>query len=249
MNRDNPLRVVVLCSRRAPGVVELLDDPDYGDLFEIVGVISSESRVEGAEEIIRRDVPLIHNPIREVMGELGLSPFDLRHRGEYDRRTLDLLEVLRPDLVVLSSYLYLLSPVILDEWYGRVINVHDSDLTVKDEEGRPRYTGLRSSRDAIFAGEPQTRATVHIVTEELDAGPILFRSEPFPVSSVAAEARAWGDETILKAYARAHRAWMIRAAWGPLLRRAIEIWAFFEILLVNGRLYVNGTAAPLPDVE
>lgn len=249
LTRQSPLRVVVLCSRRAPGVIELVDDPEHGSLFKIVGVISSESEVEEAAEIRDRDIPLIHHPIREVMAELGLDPFDLRNRDVYDRNTLDMLEVLRPDLVVLSSYLYLLSPVILEAWHGRIINVHDSDLTLKDENGRPRFAGLRSTADAIFAGEHETRATVHVVTEELDAGPILFRSEPFMVSPLAEEARSWGDDTILNAYAHAHRAWMVRASWGPLLRRAIEIWASFEILIINGQLYIDGSRAPLPDVE
>ncbi len=76
-------------------------------------------------------------------------------------------------------------------------------------------------RDAIRAGEPETRATSHRVTDELDAGPILRRSRPYPVAPLAVELSAAGAEHALNAYAYAHQEWMLATAWGPLLTDAI----------------------------
>jgi methionyl-tRNA formyltransferase len=94
---------------------------------------------------------------------------------------------------------------------------------------RRRYVGLRAVRDAIFAGETETRATAHLVTERLDEGPILCLSEPFPVSPLVRDALSWGAADILKAYAYAHQEWMIRSAWGPILSVAIASVAVREL--------------------
>jgi formyltetrahydrofolate hydrolase len=104
---------------------------------------------------------------------------------------------------------------------GRIVNVHGSDLTRTDSEGRPLYPGLRAVRDAIAAGESETRATSHVVTEALDAGPILRRSRPFPVSPMIADLRFAGARHAVNAYAHAHQEWMLLTAWGPLLLDAV----------------------------
>lgn len=245
----SPLRVVVMSSHRSPGLLELLDDPVHGELFEVVALISSEEQIADAAEVERRDVSVVHHPIRPFMEQRGFNPFDLTHRHIYDQQTNAMLEILEPDLVILSSYLYKLTPVLLTPWTNQILNIHDSDLTLRGEDGLPLYRGLRSTRDAILAGEAHTRTSVHLVTEGIDTGPVLLRSEPFPVSPFATEARTWNDEMLLKAYIRAHRAWMFRSAWPQLLRRAIEVWASFEILIINDHVYVDGYEAPLPDVE
>lgn len=112
---------------------------------------------------------------------------------------------------------------LLTAFPGRIVNVHHADLT----KCRP-YVGLHAVRDAILAGETETRATAHIVTRRLDQGPILCLSEPFPVSPLVRDALVWGATDILKAYAYAHQEWMIRSAWGPLLSEAIACLAVRE---------------------
>ena len=142
----------------------------------------------------------------------------------------------RPTLVVLASYLYLLTQPVLAAFPRQIINVHHSDLTRRDETGRARYTGLRAVRDAIVAGEWATRATVHLVTPELDQGPALLRSWAFPVSPLAVDAITRGATDVLKAYVFAHQEWMIRSAWGPLLAEALE-------LIATGRVDLSASAS------
>jgi formyltetrahydrofolate hydrolase len=104
---------------------------------------------------------------------------------------------------------------------GRIVNVHGSDLARRGADGRPLYPGLRAVRDAIRAGELETRATSHVVTEDLDAGSILRRSRPFPVPPLVAALSAAGAGHAVNAYAYAHQEWMLATAWGPLLLDAI----------------------------
>jgi folate-dependent phosphoribosylglycinamide formyltransferase PurN len=146
-------------------------------------------------------------------------------REAYDTATVTMLEPYQPDLVVLASYLYVLTGAMLAAFPNQIVNVHHSDLMRRDAAGRALFPGLRAVRDAILAGELETRATAHLVTSELDQGPPLVRSWAFPVSPLAASAIASCSTDVLKACVFAHQEWMIRATWGPLLARAIELIA------------------------
>jgi hypothetical protein len=147
----------------------------------------------------------------------------------------------RLDLLVLASYLYVVTKPMLSFFRHRIINVHHSDLIQRDKAGRARLTGLRAVRDAIFAGERETRATVHLVTKELDQGPPFLRSWAFPVSPLAHDALAWDAADVLKAYSFAHQEWMIRSTWGPLLASALG-------LIATERLDLTALARATPDI-
>lgn len=97
------------------------------------------------------------------------------------------------------------------------------DLTIKQPNGERRYTGLHSTRDAILAGEHETRSTLHVVTENVDGGPILSLSRAYPVAPFVHEAAAAGHTDIVKAYAYAQREWMMRDAWGEMAVRTLGL--------------------------
>jgi phosphoribosylglycinamide formyltransferase 1 len=117
------------------------------------------------------------------------------------------------DVVVLLGYLFVLTEPLLAAFPDRIFNVHDSDL--------PRYPGLHATRDAIYAGERETRSSVHVVTAELDAGPVIARSDAFPVAPFVHDAVAAGEHDIVRAYAYSHREWMMRSTWGVLAAEAV----------------------------
>lgn len=219
------LRVALLCSHRAPGLRFLLEeDPDRGRLYDVVCCLSSEEQSEAMEETAGTGLPFISHSIARFSARKSAKRTDLAARVDYDRETLALLEPYQPDLLVLSSYLLIVTEPLLTAFPERIVNVHHADLTK-----RPRYVGLRAVRDAVFAGETETRATAHLVTERLDEGPILCLSPPFPVSPLVRDGLSWGATDVLKAYAYAHQEWMIRSAWGPLLSEAIASVAVREL--------------------
>ncbi len=63
----------------------------------------------------------------------------------------------------------LLSPIFVARWQGRILNIHPSLL--------PEFKGSHAVRDALKAGVKKTGCTVHLVTEELDAGPVILQAE------------------------------------------------------------------------
>jgi folate-dependent phosphoribosylglycinamide formyltransferase PurN len=69
-----------------------------------------------------------------------------------------------------------MTPVLLNEYDGKIVNVHPADLSIMDNEKR-KYV------EAIMAGEKEIRSTTHIVREEVDHGEILLISEPVKIGS------------------------------------------------------------------
>lgn len=216
-----PLRIAILASRRAPGLSELL--AGRGSRYELVCCLSSDEEFADAASVEAAGVPLLHHPIRRFYRWQGGRLRDLGQRRDYDRATARLLSAYRPDVLLLSGYLYIVSRALLDAYPGRIVNVHGSDLARRDHDGRPLYPGLRAVRDAIRAGETETRAPAHVVTERLDDGPVLLRSPAFPVAPLAAALSAAGAEHALNAYAFAHQEWMLSTAWGPLFTGALRL--------------------------
>jgi folate-dependent phosphoribosylglycinamide formyltransferase PurN len=205
------LRVALLCSRRAPGLPYLLhDDARRGESYELVAGVTTDPESEALAALTAAGVPGIVHDIGHFYAARGARRSDLLVRHTYDERTREILALFRPDLLVLSGYLHIVTARLLDAYPGRIVNVHDADLTERDADGRPRYRGLHATRDAMRAGARATRCSLHLVTAEVDAGPVLLRSPEFPVQG---------------RHHYVQREWMMRAAWGPLMARAIELFA------------------------
>jgi len=136
-----------------------------------------------------------------------------RNREEFDRETASMLAQHDVDLVVLIGYLYIVTRPLLRAFRRRMLNIHD---------GTAKYPGLHATRDAIVAGERETFSMVHVVTEELDRGPVVAMSEAFPVAPFVQRAVSAGETDIVRAYAYAQREWMIRSSWSALVARALD---------------------------
>jgi len=238
------LSVAVLCSRRAPGLSYLLEsDANLGRTYELTAVVTSDPECIERDRVIEAGVPWVVHDIRAFYAARGATLRDLDHRAEYDLLTARLLAPFRPDLVLLCGYLHIVTAPLLEAYPDRVLNIHDSDLAQVDDQGRPRNRGLHAVRDAIFAGEHETRSSVHVVTPEVDGGPLLLRSWAFETHPLVDAAREWGATDMLKAYAYAQREWMMRAAWGPLLAAAIDLAAQGEIRVRDGHPRTISAAA------
>jgi folate-dependent phosphoribosylglycinamide formyltransferase PurN len=210
--------------------------PDRGVTYEIVACLTSEYTFAEEVRVERRGIPALSHPIEPFYEARGAAVYrDMHVRADYDAATVKRLEPLFPDLLVLDGYLYLITRPLLKAFGPRIMNLHFSDLTLRLPDGRPQFPGLYAVRDAIAAGRPETRATVHVVDEEPDAGPPIVRSSSFPVSPLVADLRSQGAPDVLKAYVYAHQQWMMRTVSGPLLAAALR-------LIATGAVDLNGLA-------
>ena len=87
----------------------------------------------------------------------------------FDRLLSDVLDRREVGTIALAGFMRILSPWFVGRWSGRIVNIHPSLL--------PKYRGLDTHARAIEAGDSVSGCSVHVVTEELDAGEVLGQAE------------------------------------------------------------------------
>lgn len=147
-------RVAVLISGSGTNMAALLYASRAPDCpYEIVLVASNDPEAKG---------------LRLAEAE-GVATFALSHKGmkraEHDTMMDAAIRESGAQWVALAGYMRILTPAFVAGWQGRMINIHPSLL--------PKYTGLHTHERAIEAGDTHGGVTVHVVTAELDDGPIL----------------------------------------------------------------------------
>ena len=154
-------RLGVLVSGRGSNLQALIDAARAGRLGgEIVAVVSN---VEDAPALDRAHAAGIPAIFRDHRG---------RVREDFDREIAGLLRKHRVDLVCLAGFMRLLSAEFVAAFAGRIVNVHPSLL--------PAFPGKDAQRRALEHGVKVSGATVHLVDESLDSGPIVMQ-EAVPV--------------------------------------------------------------------
>jgi phosphoribosylglycinamide formyltransferase 1 len=102
---------------------------------------------------------------------LGISTAAVDHRAfgkdreAFEAALLVQIKAADPDILCLAGFLRILTPGFIKAYEGRMLNIHPSLL--------PKYPGLHTHARALAAGDTEAGCTVHVVTADLDAGPIL----------------------------------------------------------------------------
>ncbi|WP_321828784.1 phosphoribosylglycinamide formyltransferase [Thalassovita sp.] len=102
---------------------------------------------------------------------MGIETFTVDHRPfKGDRPAFEAalqrqLEAAQPDIICLAGFMRVLTEGFVRNWDGRMLNIHPSLL--------PKYKGLHTHKRALEAGDAEAGCSVHLVTPELDDGPIL----------------------------------------------------------------------------
>ena len=154
----SPRRIAVLISGRGSNLQSIIDRVVSRHLDATIAVVISDRA--GAAGLQRaRDAGI---------EALCLGPHDYADRDAHDRAILDVLRDRRVDLVCLAGYMRLVGASLLEAFPGWILNVHPSLL--------PAFPGLDAQRQALDHGVRVAGATVHIVTSELDGGPIIVQA-------------------------------------------------------------------------
>jgi phosphoribosylglycinamide formyltransferase-1 len=120
-------------------------------------VVSNRAGAQGLERAREAGIDAVH-----------LSPRDFPDRVAYDQALAAMLLARKVDLVCLAGFMRLVGRPLLDAFPNRILNIHPSLL--------PSFPGLDAQRQALEHGVRVTGATVHLVTAELDAGPIVLQT-------------------------------------------------------------------------
>jgi phosphoribosylglycinamide formyltransferase 1 len=151
----SPARLVVLISGNGSNLQAIIDHCRTQWLpAEIVLVVSNDPNAFGLTRAREAGIPTV-----------ARSHKDFPDREAFDQMLIENIQAYRPDWVVLAGFMRILTPSFIHAFEKRLINIHPSLL--------PKYQGLHTHQRALDAGDSQHGCTVHFVTPELDAGPII----------------------------------------------------------------------------
>jgi phosphoribosylglycinamide formyltransferase-1 len=201
-------RIVILLSGRGSNMQAIIERcAEEGWPARVVGVVSNKADAAGLAWAAER----------------GISTAVVDHKAFATREAFDaeltrVIDLWGPDLLVLAGFMRILGAGFVHHYEGRIINVHPSLL--------PAFTGLHTHRRAIEAGCKLAGATVHLVTADLDHGPI--------VAQAVVPVMPGDDERTLseRVLAQEHRVYPLAIRW-----------------FVEGRLRIDGQVVSQVDGE
>lgn len=154
------VRVAVFISGGGSNMMALLDDMARGGHEGMPCVVLANSAdAGGLARAAERGVPTVAVDHRPFKGD----------RPAFEAALTAALEPYAPDMICLAGFMRILTAGFIEQWTGRMINIHPSLL--------PKYKGLHTHARALEAGDTLHGCTVHEVTATLDDGPILGQAE------------------------------------------------------------------------
>lgn len=149
-----PLKIGVLLSGSGTNLQAIVDAAAEGLPVEIVHVVSSRPDAFGIERAHRAGIP-----VTVLNRDVYADPV------EADKRIAETLRYAHAEYVVMAGYMRKVTPVLLDAFPDRVLNLHPALL--------PSFKGAHAIQDAFDAGVKVTGITVHFANEDYDKGPIV----------------------------------------------------------------------------
>ena len=145
-------KMAVFVSKYDHCLYDILAKQESGELgAEIPFILSNHNNLEIIAK--RFDIPFYHIPVSK------------ESKNEAEAKQLELLEKHQVDFIVLARYMQIISPLLIEQFTHKIINIHHSFL--------PAFPGAKPYHSAFARGVKIIGATSHYVTEELDAGPII----------------------------------------------------------------------------
>jgi phosphoribosylglycinamide formyltransferase-1 len=152
------IRLGILISGSGTNLQAIIDRSESGELdAEVVCVISNKADAFGLERARKHGIAAIHIDHKSFSG-----------RSEYDAAVVKNLLEFKVDLVILAGFMRIVTPVLLDAFPNRVMNIHPALL--------PSFPGLDAQKQALDYGAKVSGCTVHFVDAGTDTGPIILQS-------------------------------------------------------------------------
>lgn len=203
-------KIAVLLSGGGSNLQSLIDSQKVGYFKgEIKLVISNNKNAFGLERASNNNIEAIY-----------LNKEDYPNNEQYDRQILSLFKQYKIDLVVLAGYLRYVTPVLLEAYPNRIINIHPSLLPAF---GGKNFYGSKVHEAVYQRGAKISGATVHFVDEGQDTGPIIIQ-ESLPLD------QDWQPEEIGQAVLKIEH---------KILPLAVKYFCDEKLTVKNKRVYIK----------
>lgn len=152
-------RIVVLISGRGSNMRAIVEACQSGKIAAtVVAVISNTPDAAGLEYAAAQNIETA-----------VLDHTSFENRLTFDAQLQSLIASYKPDLVALAGFMRILGKDLVNHFLGQMVNIHPSLL--------PLYPGLNTHAKVLESGDTQHGASVHFVTAELDAGPVIAQTK------------------------------------------------------------------------
>lgn len=184
-----PLNIAILASGSGTNAQAMIDKAAQGVLDVNIALIVCNR--PGAGVVSRAE--------KAGIPCLVLDHTSFPDRASFDARMVEALREAGAELVVLAGYMRLLTPVFLEAFAGKVINIHPALL--------PSFPGVHGGADAVNYGVKVSGCTVHFVEEKVDSGPVLIQAV-VPVNAGESE-----DDLMSRIHVMEHRIYPQAIQW------------------------------------
>lgn len=151
-------KVAVLISGSGTNLQAMIDAQRQGALpVEFSVVLSNKADAQGLQRAKDADIPT-----------LVINHKEYASREDFDQAMVDALTPYAVDTVVLAGFMRILTPVFVEHFTGRLLNIHPSLL--------PRYRGLNTHQRALDNNDQEHGCSIHFVSNELDGGPVIAQA-------------------------------------------------------------------------
>lgn len=157
-------------------VLAIMISGNGSNLQSIIDAVE-QGRLQATIRLVVSNNPEAYGLTRAL--EHGIETCVLDHRDYPSREAFDdalreTLQAVAPDLIVLAGFMRILGPGFIDVFAGRILNIHPSLL--------PAYKGLNTHQRALDNHETRHGVSIHLVTADLDDGPVLLQGS-YPIES------------------------------------------------------------------
>lgn len=146
------LNLAILISGRGSNLQAIIDACEREEIPARIDIVISNKK--GAQGLKRAEKHCIPTAV-------------VSNNSHTENEIEKVLDEHKPDLICLAGFMKILSPSFVSKYRGKIINIHPSLL--------PKFCGLHAQAQALAAGEKESGATVHFVSEEVDSGPIIVQ--------------------------------------------------------------------------
>ena len=205
-----PIGIVILISGRGSNMKAIIDAASSQAIpVDIRAVISNNPDAGGLETAHRAGLDT---------RVLDHSKFD--DRDTFDSVLIELIDEHQPELVVLAGFMRILGRPFVDHYTGRLMNIHPALL--------PAFPGLSTHERALEAGATRHGATVHFVTHDVDAGPIIIQAAVHVKNDDSA------SDLAARVLEQEHRIYPLAVGWFAEGRLGVK----------NGKVLLDGAQQP-----
>ncbi len=150
------VKIAVFASGNGGNFQRLVEAQNEGEGYQVELLIVDKEKAYAIERAKKLNIPYCF-----------VNPKEFNTKMEFEEKIIEILRKKEIEYIVLAGYMRIISPILLEEYYNKIINIHPAYL--------PEFPGKDGIGDAFNAGVNKTGVTIHYVDKGIDTGEIIYQ--------------------------------------------------------------------------